>query len=72
MQNRNYQSVLRGCLIYVVQTSEVLFSLLLYMLVQSDMLSVSGGLPATVALRRGLTELHDACQHVLNTFEVKP
>ncbi|XP_075899606.1 DNA-directed RNA polymerases I and III subunit RPAC2 isoform X2 [Nelusetta ayraudi] len=30
-----------------------------------------GGLPATVALRKGLTELHEACQHVLNTFEAR-
>lgn len=33
-------------------------------------LSVSGGLPATEPLRRGLNELSDVCQHVLNTFQV--
>ncbi|XP_010731207.1 DNA-directed RNA polymerases I and III subunit RPAC2 [Larimichthys crocea] len=30
-----------------------------------------GGLPATEPLRRGLTELSDVCQHVLNTFEAR-
>lgn len=34
-------------------------------------LSVSGGLPATEPLRRGLNELNDVCQHVLNTFQVR-
>ncbi|XP_030044393.1 DNA-directed RNA polymerases I and III subunit RPAC2-like [Microcaecilia unicolor] len=28
-----------------------------------------GGLPAVEPFRRGLTELMDVCQHVLNTFE---
>ncbi|XP_029462494.1 DNA-directed RNA polymerases I and III subunit RPAC2-like isoform X1 [Rhinatrema bivittatum] len=28
-----------------------------------------GGLPAVEPFRRGLTELMDICQHVLNTFE---
>jgi len=34
--------------------------------------SVSGGIPATEPLRRGLNELSDVCQHVLNTFQVSP
>uniref|UniRef100_A0A672HQH4 DNA-directed RNA polymerases I and III subunit RPAC2 n=1 Tax=Salarias fasciatus TaxID=181472 RepID=A0A672HQH4_SALFA len=29
-----------------------------------------GGIPATEPLRRGLNELTDVCQHVLNTFQV--
>ncbi|XP_008292912.1 DNA-directed RNA polymerases I and III subunit RPAC2 [Stegastes partitus] len=30
-----------------------------------------GGVPATEPLRRGLNELNDVCQHVLNTFQAK-
>lgn len=33
--------------------------------------SVSGGVAATEPLRRGLNELTDVCQHVLNTFQVR-
>lgn len=29
-----------------------------------------GGVPAAEALRKGLSDLHEVCQHVLNTFEV--
>ena len=34
------------------------------------LLCVSGGVAATEPLRRGLNELNDVCQHVLNTFQV--
>ena len=37
---------------------------------QRSLLSVSGGVAATEPLRRGLNELSDVCQHVLNTFQV--
>lgn len=37
---------------------------------QRYLLFVTGGVPATEPLRRGLNELSEACQHVLNTFEV--
>ncbi|CAG5992633.1 unnamed protein product [Menidia menidia] len=30
-----------------------------------------GGVPAVEPLRRGLTELNDVCQHVLNTFQAR-
>uniref|UniRef100_A0A672Z0R2 DNA-directed RNA polymerases I and III subunit RPAC2 n=1 Tax=Sphaeramia orbicularis TaxID=375764 RepID=A0A672Z0R2_9TELE len=30
-----------------------------------------GSVPATEPLRRGLNELNDVCQHVLNTFQVR-
>ncbi|KAM8849030.1 DNA-directed RNA polymerases I and III subunit RPAC2 [Synchiropus picturatus] len=30
-----------------------------------------GGIPATEVLRRGLNELSDVCQHVLNTFQAR-
>lgn len=36
----------------------------------SLLLSVSGGVPATEVLRRGLNELTDVCEHVLDTFQV--
>uniref|UniRef100_A0A8C4XDY4 DNA-directed RNA polymerases I and III subunit RPAC2 n=1 Tax=Erpetoichthys calabaricus TaxID=27687 RepID=A0A8C4XDY4_ERPCA len=32
-------------------------------------IQTKGGLPAIEPFRRGLTELNDLCQHVLNTFE---
>ncbi|TNM99095.1 hypothetical protein fugu_013659 [Takifugu bimaculatus] len=28
-----------------------------------------GGVPAAEVLRKGLSDLHEVCQHVLNTFE---
>uniref|UniRef100_M4ASX4 DNA-directed RNA polymerases I and III subunit RPAC2 n=1 Tax=Xiphophorus maculatus TaxID=8083 RepID=M4ASX4_XIPMA len=31
-----------------------------------------GGIPAVEPLRSGLNDLHDVCQHVLNTFQVQP
>ncbi|XP_056145900.1 DNA-directed RNA polymerases I and III subunit RPAC2 isoform X2 [Lampris incognitus] len=34
-------------------------------------IQTQGGLPATEPLRKGLTELHDVCQHVLNTFQAQ-
>ncbi|XP_028671815.1 DNA-directed RNA polymerases I and III subunit RPAC2 [Erpetoichthys calabaricus] len=33
-------------------------------------IQTKGGLPAIEPFRRGLTELNDLCQHVLNTFEM--
>ncbi|XP_072252231.1 DNA-directed RNA polymerases I and III subunit RPAC2 [Leuresthes tenuis] len=32
---------------------------------------VSGGLPAVEPLRRGLNDLNEVCQHVLNTFQAR-
>ena len=37
---------------------------------QRTLLCVSGGVPATEPLRRGLRDLTEVSQHVLNTFQV--
>lgn len=67
-------SVLKSTLIVHNATRKVLkfchVTTITAMCLQRNLLCVSGGVPATEPLRRGLNELSDVCQHVLNTFEV--
>lgn len=40
--------------------------------VESVLCCPSGGVPAVEPLQKGLSDLHQVCQHVLNTFQVPP
>lgn len=55
---------------YFEPTTFILLSEFSEYLTKKPMSCYSLGIPATEALRKGLEDLRELCQHVLHTFEV--